>query len=459
MLQRVAIFGMLWASSALAPASFAAASESYEIAKWEAGATMPGAICYFGMVRIPSTTNSSSRGHVMMAGGHSNGNVHFDSVYMYNVDAGTWSGPAAAMPGARRAFGMVHIPSADGVGRGEVMVASGYNDNNGGHLDSVYMYNVDAGTWSGPAAAMPVARYAFEMVHIPSADGVGRGQVMVAGGDNGGTLNSVYMYNVDAGTWSGPAAAMPGARSYFGMVHIPLADGVGRGHVMVAGGYIHNNDEYFDSVYMYNVDAGTWSGPAAAMPGARRSFGMVHIPSAVGVGKGHVMVAGGLNNGGHLDSVYMYNVDAGTWSDPAAAIPGARRAFGMVHIPSADGVGKGHVMVAGGRNDDGKDLDSVYLSAPVTTTTTTTTTTVTTTSTTTATTTTTTTTTATTTTTTATATTTTWLGVNAKCDPLADACAGSDGLACAADVYECRYAAATLESQICAACTGCSPRP
>lgn len=56
-------------------------------------------------------------------------------------------------------------------------------------------------------------------------------------------------------------------------------------------------------------------------------------------------------------------------------------------------------------------------------------------------------------------TTTTWLGVNAKCDPLADACAGSDGLACAADVYECRYAAATLESQICAACTGCSPRP
>lgn len=114
-------------------------------------------------------------------------------------------------------------------------------------------------------------------------------------------------------------------------------------------------------------------------------------------------------------------------------------------------------MVAGGYNDVDGNLDSVYLSAPVTTTTTTTTTTITTTSTTTA-----TTTTATTTTTTATtttATTTTWLGVNAKCDPLADACAGSDGLACAADVYECRYAAATLESQICAACTGCSPRP
>eukprot|EP00729_Bicosta_minor_P017874 gene17875-biopygen7497 len=447
MLQRVAIFGMLWASSALAPASFAAASESYEIAKWEAGAAMPGAIRYFGMVRIPSTTNSSSRGHVMVAGGHNDGGL-LDSAYMYNVDAGTWSGPAAAMPVTNHAFGMVHIPSADGVGRGQVMVAGGYN---GGYLDSVYMYNVDAGTWNGPAAAMPGARGYFGMVHIPSADGVGRGHVMVAGGYNNGVyLDSVYMYNVDAGMWSGPAAAMPGARHAFEMVHIPSADGVGRGQVMVAGGH---NGGYLASVYMYNVDAGTWSGPAAAMPVTNHVFGMVHIPSANGVGRGHVMLAGG-HNGVNLDSVYMYNVDAGTWSGPAVAMPVARHAFGMVHIPSADGVGRGHVMAAGGLNDVDGGLDSVYLSAPVTTTTTTTTTTVTTTSTTTA-----TTTTVTTTNTTTTATTTTWLGVNAKCDPLADACAGSDGLACAADVYECRYAAATLESQICAACTGCSPRP
>eukprot|EP00729_Bicosta_minor_P014266 gene14266-24199_t len=39
MLQRVAIFGMLWASSAMAPASFAAASESYEIANPRPGSS------------------------------------------------------------------------------------------------------------------------------------------------------------------------------------------------------------------------------------------------------------------------------------------------------------------------------------------------------------------------------------------------------------------------------------
>ena len=59
------------------------------------------------------------------------------------------------------------------------MVAGGYNDNNK-FLNSVDMLDLDAGTWSGLAAAMPVAQNGFGMVHIPSADGAGRGQVMVA---------------------------------------------------------------------------------------------------------------------------------------------------------------------------------------------------------------------------------------------------------------------------------------
>jgi hypothetical protein len=59
------------------------------------------------------------------------------------------------------------------------------------------------------------------------------------------------------------------------------------------------------------------------MPVAQNGFGMVYIPSADGVGRGQVMVAGGHNNGGYLDSVYMYDADAGTWSDLAAAMPDA----------------------------------------------------------------------------------------------------------------------------------------
>merc|ERR1719272_1919063 len=225
----------------------------------------------------------------MVTGGFGNStnrsDVYLVSVYMYDADAGTWSGPKAEMPEARGFFGIVHIPSVDGIGRGHVMVAGG-NNNDEQYLDCVYMYDADAGTWSGPKAKMPVVRREFGMVHIPSVDGIGRGHVMVAGGKgdvtdaNDVTLDSVYMYDVDAGTWSGPATAMPDARQGFGMVYIPSRDGIGRGHVMVAGGNIvpnpnlppeppNPNGGYLDSVYMYDVDAGTWSGPATAMSDVR----------------------------------------------------------------------------------------------------------------------------------------------------------------------------------------------
>ena len=423
----------------------AASSENYEIAKWEEGTAMPVGNYVFEMVRIPST-NSSSRGHVMVAGGYDNG-VYFDGVYMYDVDAGTWSDPAAAMPVASHGVGIVHTPSVDGNSRGQVMMAGGYTKS-GGYLDSVYFYDVEAGTWSDPAATMPVARRHFEMVHIPSVDNIGRGQVMVAGGqNNGGYMDSVYMYDVDAGTWSVPTAAMPVARRSFGMVHIPSVDDVGRGQVMVAGG-LNSNGGHMDSAYMYDADADTWSGPVAAIPVASSYFGMVYIPSFDGTDRGQVMVAGGGNGGDDdsvLDSVYMYNVDADTWSGPAAAIPVARNHFGMVYIPLADGIGRGQVMVAGGYN--GGSLDSVYFSAPVTTTSTTTTTTSITTTTTATAATATATATATTTTTTTTSTTvatTTWLGVNDECDPLADTCNTSNNLVCSVDAYECRYTATAL---------------
>ena len=336
---------------------------NYEMAKWGVGTDMPIGRWGFGMVRIPSTS-SSSGGHVMVAGGYSSGGVSLDAVYMYDLDARSWSGTVAAMPVARRLFGMVHIPSVDRVSRGHVMVAGGWD---GRTLDSVYMYDVDADTWSGPTT-MPVTNYAFGMVHIPSVNGSGRGHVMVAGGysNGGGYLDSVYMYDVDAEVWSSPAAAMPVARRAIGIVHILSIDGIGRGQVMVAGGWAGRS---LDSVYMYDVDADTWSGPVAAMPVANHYFGMVHIPSVNGIGSGQVMLAGGYNGSKSISSVNMYDVDIDSWSSPAAVPPVARRNFGIVHIPSAVGVGRGKVMVAGGRDDGSGILDSVYFFVPGTNTT------------------------------------------------------------------------------------------
>lgn len=204
-----------------------------------------------------------------------------------------------------------------------------------------------------------------------------------------------------------------------------------------------------------------WEAGPAALPGARYGFGTVHIPALLNsTSRGHVMVAGGHDGEKELDSVYLYSVDAATWR-ASTAMPVATYSLGMTYIPAQDDSTKGHVMLVGGHDVEGKVFDSVYFSAPVTTTTATTATTIaitTTTTTFTVTTTSATTTAAASTTTTSisaattttiastTSPTTAWLGVNASCDPLADACDSSTNLACAADVYECRYITTTMKS-------------
>lgn len=325
------------------------------------------------------------------------------------------------------------------------MVAGGKNK--GGYLDAVYRLDVDADKWSGCAATMPVARDAFGMVHIPSADGVGRGKIMVAGGYSTGVgyLDSVYMYDVDADTCLGdpaPNAVVSSGKKY----------ALGSNHIGCP-------------MLCYDVDGGpsdcTWGNPATSpqtwyqwyTPGTVQVlrngggdwcqgcvYGCDNIASGQNQDKCIASCGAATHGTGQGCRAWCTRIALATlpssiatttsaWNGSAATMPVAREYFGMVHIPSVDGVGRGQIMVAGGYN--GVDLDSVYFSVPVTTTITTSSATATTTTT----------------------TTTSLLGVNSKCDPLADACNASAGLACSADVYGCRYSTATLESQVCPACT------
>ena len=110
---------------------------------------------------------------------------------------------------------------------------------------------------------------------------------MVAGGQGDGYLDSVYLYSVDAATWSA-STKMPVVRGYFGIACIPAHGGGGRGQVMVAGGYVGGKN--YDSVHLYSMDAATWS-VSTKMPVARRGFGIAYIPAHDGGG-------GGASNGG-----------------------------------------------------------------------------------------------------------------------------------------------------------------
>jgi hypothetical protein len=146
------------------------------------------------------------------------------------------------------------------------------------------------------------------------------------------------------------------------MVFLP---GVGEeGAVMIAGGL--GNGGSLDSVEVYVIQRNVWE-VGTQMLTARYGHGMGFLP---GVGEeGAVMVAGGYN-GGYLDSVEVYDIQRNVWEVGTQMLT-ARYGPGMVFLP---GVGEeGAVMVAGGWN--GGFLDSVEFSVPATTSTTTLTTT------------------------------------------------------------------------------------
>ena len=336
-----------------------------KMAKWKVGPALPRARGGLRTVHIPAH-DGNGRGDMMVAGGHgtkvSGQVIASDSVNMFNVDLATWS-DSTAMPVATHNFGMAHIPALDGGGRGDVMVAGGFD---GGKLrDSVLMYNVDAATWS-ESTAMPFKTHMFAMVHIPAHDGIGRGTVMAAGGYGGkradvksaNVLNSVYLFSVDAATWS-ESTAMPVGLYYFGMVYLPADGGAGGGHVMAVGG--NGGLGAVEAVFIYSVDSEVWA-ESTALPARNHGFGIVYIPAHDGVGRGQVMVAAGSGYAeeGPLDAVYIYSVDAATWST-ITELPVACHGFGMTYIPAHDGAVWGQVIVSGGLGLDNAPLDSVYI--------------------------------------------------------------------------------------------------
>ena len=109
------------------------------------------------------------------------------------------------------------------------------------------------------------------------------------------------------------------------------------GRVLVAGG--RNESGSLNSAQLYDPDAGTWS--AAGNLGTPR-----HGHAAVMLPNGRVLVAGGQNGGSFLGSAEIYDPVVNEWS-PAAAMGAARLR------PTATLLANGKVLVVGGENAAG----------------------------------------------------------------------------------------------------------
>jgi N-acetylneuraminic acid mutarotase len=167
-----------------------------------------------------------------------------DAVYRYDVAGDSWSA-RAPLP--------VDASGVDAVALGDRIYVPGGSDDTetpfdgGTFLNSLYIYDPGANTWS-PGASMPVSLAFASAVALD-------GKLYVIGGelDNGSYSDALYVYDPDGDSWS-QGATMSEARAYAGA-------GVAGGQIYVAGGYA-GEDVTRDSLEIYDPVADTWrAGP------------------------------------------------------------------------------------------------------------------------------------------------------------------------------------------------------
>lgn len=114
------------------------------------------------------------------------------------------------------------------------------------------------------------------------------------------------------------------------------------GTIIVFGG--RDNLGYLDSVEIYDIDTGAWSA-GATMPNPRAAFAYAYNFSDE-----HIYFAGGENASGYPQSCYKYNIATDTWSTFSIGLPVARKYPGFALLSVG---GTRYLHVAGGENAAG----------------------------------------------------------------------------------------------------------
>ncbi|MGH2863888.1 MAG: kelch repeat-containing protein [Solirubrobacteraceae bacterium] len=185
-------------------------------------------------------------------------------------------------------YGAVAVALADG----QVLIAGGHNL--GGGLSSAELFDPASDTFTkltGSGQSLSEARYGA--VAVALADG----QVLIAGGSNGGFLSSAELFDPASDTFTpltGSGQSLGEARE--GAVAVALADG----QVLIAGG--HNKSGVLSSAELFDPASDTFmklTGSGQSLSEARE--GAV----AVALADGQVLIAGGFS-GGFLSSAELF---------------------------------------------------------------------------------------------------------------------------------------------------------
>lgn len=227
-------------------------------------------------------------GLILAAGGLGSGSTYLSSCELYDPDAGTWSAADSLNTGRDFAQGAL-------LDSGEVLIISGWSASST-WTATCELYDPDLDSWSN-TGSLATARQDF------TATKLSNGKVLVVGGNNsGGTaLSTCELYDPGAGTWSA-TGSMSTARWAHQCITLPNGD------ILVTGGRSASaGDTFLNSCEIYSVSGGTWS--AADSMTDKRYF---HF--AIALANGDIIVAGGSNVGGVLDSCERYDPTGDSWT-------------------------------------------------------------------------------------------------------------------------------------------------
>jgi N-acetylneuraminic acid mutarotase len=304
------------------------------------------------------TLTKFHNGKVLAVGGFS-GTISLSSAEIYDPSKGVWS-RTGSMNIARFYHTATLLPD------GKVLVAGGfYNDGSCSDrlcsaVATAELYDPSTGTWS-LTGSMNVAR------ENHTATLLSNGEVLVAGGDNGGggpnlkALPSAELYNLATSTWT-LTGTMHAARFNHS------ATILGNGEVLVAGGddgagycclvnsslsrssssYTPNSPmgvpHGIASAELYNPATGKWS-RTGRLHNARTSFTATSIPD----GTFRVLVAGGeqcntvSGSCKTYSSAEIYDPATGVWT-----LTGSMHSARSGHAAAQLNPGTGQVLVSGG---------------------------------------------------------------------------------------------------------------
>ena len=280
-------------------------------------------------------------GRVLVTGGNDgSGSVGaFSTAELYEPTGNDYTGsfvPTGSMGTARSSHSAAPLPD------GRVLVCGGANA--GGILSSAEVFDPSGNGGMGaftPTGNLSTAR--AEPMATPLLDG----RVLVSGGVTaaGAFVANAEIYDPTTGTFSA-TGSMSDARGYH------TATLLSDGKVLIAGG--RNSTGYLASAEIFDP-AGNGGLGIFSSTGTLAAARGYHASTVLTDGK--VLISGGTNIGGFLDSSELFDPTAATFL-PAGTMSAARRSHGATLLPD------GRVLIAGGVGSGGTLLSGAELFYP-----------------------------------------------------------------------------------------------